>query len=83
MVFQKFELQHGHTTIDSFSSILQIGWLQLVFHFYLEGGSVPRKNSASVIFYLIFNVTIENTTQRMLTIQKRVTILASWYPSFW
>ena len=27
--------------------------------------------------YLIFNVTIENTTQRMVTIQKRVTIFAS------
>jgi hypothetical protein len=27
--------------------------------------------------YLIFNVTIENTTQSMVTIQNRVTILAS------
>ena len=32
--------------------------------------------------YLIFKVTIANTTQRIVTIQNLVTILLSWYPSF-
>ena len=33
-------------------------------------------------YYLIFNVTIANTTHRIVTIQNLVTILLSLYPSF-
>ena len=32
--------------------------------------------------YLNFNVTTANTTDKMVTTQKRTAILLSWYPSF-
>jgi len=32
--------------------------------------------------YLNFNVTTVNTTDKMVTTQKRTAILLSWYPSF-
>lgn len=34
------------------------------------------------VYHLILSVTIANTTHSSVTIQKRVTILLSWYPAF-
>lgn len=45
--------------------------------------STVRTFLFTLTYYLIFNVAIDNNTHNTVTIQKRVTILASWYPIFW
>jgi hypothetical protein len=77
MVFHQIELYLGYTTLGSFASLLQIGWLQLVFHLYLLRPALPESTAGRFLHYRILSVTIENTTHRILTIQKRVTIFAS------
>ncbi len=39
-------------------------------------------NATLISNYLNFNVTTANTTDKMVTTQKRTAILLSWYPSF-